>query len=587
MLRPTFGQADSTGPETPPPANAAEALVAELDPDYPEYHRYMAMRARQIEGANFPEGRKRLLEYDQASRSALLCAIADGGLLANLVLPPANPRDVLAWRVRTLLGPFVDQGLTLDATAAVFNAIARLAGETAVWDRSLYLSEPWQQRMAAICAQGHAPTSAEKALLLRFKAKLEALGRTLRSRDELKRVAAMVRWIDKVCDAAPVDDELIAAMTTRTQEDGRFPAVPEHFAFWMAFIGRGTRHVQALIAELTAPTEPDWLSDPDAYARRYPPFAGLTPAFGSWFAATGTMVDGIKKPFAGIHLALHPGQRPTTVQDVEACLDAPATLGTLNLVWSRAAVPELTRLADLDDAKHRSLLAHLARAQAAAKPAAGWLKKLRALIDAVGQDAARQRMMEWLEQFAAVAPTAPDHARLHNYFHFVSAANWLQDVQPDLPACTDDAVLENAAASLALNAGVNHFDQQFLFYRTSNGWVGRVHDPKRWRDGGVLVVGHRDWRPSLTNEALLRGVAWALGEVGAPGVVDLLELYRGQRDGLYGSSRRALPRHGEHGDRCHRSDRHAGSARGAGPDTAQHERQGDRRYGGQVDCRAG
>ena len=521
MLRGISGQADAMEQETPLPDNAAEALVAELDPGYPAYERYMAMR--HIRGANFPEARERLLTYSQAERSALLCAIADGGLMAKLVWPPASPRDVVPWRVGCLLGTFLDRRLTFDATAAVFNAIARLAGETPVWDQLLHYSEPWQERMAAICNQGHVPTAAEKALLLQFKAKLEAQARPGRLRDELKRIAAMVRWIDKVCDAAPTDDDLIAAMTTRTMEDKRFPEVTEHFAFWMKFIGRTTRHVEALIAELTAPAEPDWLTDAEAYARRYPVFEGLTPAFGSWASKPEHGSVGIKKPFVGIHLALLEGKRPTTMQDIEGCMDTPATLGTLNLVWCSGAVPELARLADIHNPAQRALLVHLARAPAATKPAAGWLKKLAKLVDAVGPDAARRRMMDWLEQFAGLAPTEAVIARFYNYRCFVGAANWLQEMQPDLPACTNEAVLEHAAASLALNAGSYHRDQQFLFCNPNSGWVGRVWDRKPCHDAWPLSWWHVEWRPSLSNEALLRGVAWALSEFSAPGVVDLLE----------------------------------------------------------------
>jgi hypothetical protein len=281
--------------------------------------------------------------------------------------------------------------------------------------------------------------------------------------------------------------------------------------------------VEALIGELTAPTEPDWLNDAAAYARRYPAFERLTPAFGSWANKPEHASVGIKKPFVGIHLALLAGKRPTTMQDIEACVDTPATLGALNLVWCSGAVPELPRLADIADAAQRALLAHLARAPVSAKPASGWLKKLASLMDAVGQDTARQRMMDWLEQFAGVAPTDAVLTRLNNYRCFVGAANWLQDMQPDLPACTNDAVLEQAAAALALNAGTYHRDQQFLFCTTNNGSVGRVWDRKPCHDAWPPARWHLAWRPSLSNEALLRGVAWALSEFSAPGVVDLLE----------------------------------------------------------------
>jgi hypothetical protein len=101
----------------------------------------------------------------------------------------------------------------------------------------------------------------------------------------------------------------------------------------------------------------------------------------------------------------------------------------------------------------------------------------------------------------------------------VRAANWLQDLQPDLPACTDEAMLEQASASLALNAG----DQQFLFCDTNNGRVGKVRDRKRHPEDQEGWSNHRLWRPSLSNEALLRGVAWALSESSAPSVVNLLE----------------------------------------------------------------
>jgi hypothetical protein len=528
MWRRIFGRAEGAGPEpappppaTPPPANLAEALVAELDPDYPDYQRYMTWK--RIENADFPEARQRLREVDPAQRSAVVCAIADGGLMANFVWPPSSSRDVIPWRVRCLLGILSDQTLTFDLTPALFNAICRLAGETAAWDRTVFDSEPWQARLEAISKTGHVPTEVEKALLLTFKAKLQAKVGVGSPRDDLKTIAARVRWIDKACDAAPTDDDLIAAMTTRTMDDLRFPTEPEHFAFWMTFIGRATRHVKALIAELTAPAEPDWLNDPEAYARRYPPFEGLTPAFGSWVKATDPKINGVRKPFAGIHLALHPGRRPTTVQDIEACLDAPETLAPLTLVWSTAAAPDLARLADIADATHRPWLAHLARAPTGPKPAAGWLKTLRRLMDAVGQDAARGRMIDWLERFAGVAPTAAVHARLNNYRCLAEAANWLQEVRPDLPACADEAVLEQAAASLALNAGVNHFDQKFLFCDTNTGWVGRLWARKPYPDRRDGWMDHRDWRPSLSNEALLRGVAWALSELRGPGVVDLLE----------------------------------------------------------------
>ena len=87
-------------------------------------------------------------------------------------------------------------------------------------------------------------------------------------------------------------------------------------------------------------------------------------------------------------------------------------------------------------------------------------------------------------------------------------------------------------------AGASHFDQQFLFYRTSNEWWrGSSQGLARWRSIGG---GPSDWILSGTNQALLRGVAWAVpSEVGAPGVVDSVEGTVASAMAYTGSSRRA------------------------------------------------
>ena len=91
-----------------------------------------------------------------------------------------------------------------------------------------------------------------------------------------------------------------------------------------------------------------------------------------------------------------------------------------------------------------------------------------------------------------------------------------------MPQRGDPVLIAHAAGSLAVQAGGRYPDQGYLFC-SETGWIGSAPDRHISRDGGRYISGQSAWRPSLSNEAVLRGAIWLTGEMPDKGAVDRLE----------------------------------------------------------------
>lgn len=527
MFRAVFGRKPVVPAKTAIPVvipdNAALALIARLDLDYPDYRkigdeRYMRDRAQRFWALS-----EETINGDGFPISDLFCAIAETGLLSSYKNEnPITPQEVVISRLHTMLRHLTEGRRDFHTSPAIFRAVARLTGEANVWDYSHYASKAWWPQLQAIVEAGHAPTAEERGWLVQFRDKLKN-PRWRRLRGELRDIDAMVRWIDTVCESAPDTVERLRVLATPTAEPGRFPAEPPHLRFWKDFLVRAAAHTARLMLELEETPEPAWLDDEAAYVARFPFAEGVSRPFGWWDDEPESTHFGQSGRLRGLGWARQRKQRAAAPAIYETALTARAELGALYLVWEGNAVPALERLANVSDRAQAALLLHLADAKNGPKPPTAWLATARRLAAAAGRDATQARLADWLAQFADAPPTDGNYARLHNYHELAAMAAWLEEVRPDLPGCADAALIDAAASAIASGAGGRYTDEGVVL-ADEHDWLGSARARAKDFDRGHLPAGMRDrWRPSISNEAILRGVIWLLADLAGAGAADLLE----------------------------------------------------------------
>lgn len=317
------------------------------------------------------------------------------------------------------------------------------------------------------------------------------------------------------------------------------------FALAMRLFAHIAEELASIERDLKGKTAPRWMTDPEAFAARFPPTPHVACRFGQWndrgltlepvelremLWDRGGTDDALRaqcpdlSDFAQFRSFMkHRVRRiasPDLYRDAAVAVHSHAHL--LRHDWSTPAIPAFERLADLSDPAQTELLEQFVTAKSGPRPPALWLKRTMEIAGRIGADVVQKRLLDWL---ALYHTPCPDCATLWLAIDCVVlqhvVAGLERDHAPLLEACRTDA-LDVIAGAMALNIASGHvghytFGLSTFTVSKENGWTGLAFNPysstlgrAEGRPVSVLLKLFQFQILSPQNEQVLRAALWLL-----------------------------------------------------------------------------
>ncbi|SFS11817.1 hypothetical protein [Sphingomonas jatrophae] len=369
-------------------------------------------------------------------------------------------------------------------------------------------------------------TSDDCASLAAFATTLRTAAEKERGKPDKKALIARAEAIEKFAGVEVSATSLLLERCEPAETGRTLGPCPEHYLFWCRLLAATAHGVAAIAEDVKSKRRVAWMSDPTAFAERFPAAGPLTPRFRQWedpalaedarnFARLRRMLrdkrNGLVAP--ADFLAL-PGKRPL----VEPMF---------RFDWRTPNLPALDRLGDLEDPQQTALLEQLISARNAPRPTAKWLKQIVAAAEAVGMSAVEARLHDWLALFHTPVTSPTILADALNIDEMDRGVAHLNALLPHWPVEIGEDGIDAAGHALAVELASGNPSALptpltlELFAYNDDYWEGR--SPTRGRLKLIVPKDPRDrwsspsifsWQAvSIENEQPLRGALWLVARM--------------------------------------------------------------------------